>query len=181
MEQANPFVLFLNPWVYDFAAHDFFARPLGLLYLAGILRSLGYQVALLDCASRPPTSSGPKGRYPKAVLPTPQPLQGLLRRYGRYGLSLAQVHDSLAHLPQRPVAVLVTSLMTYWYPGVQAAITMVREHYPAIPVILGGIYATLLPEHARKYSGADYIHTGAGETKILSLLSDLTGFDPHTP
>ncbi len=136
---------------------------------------------MVDCASRPPGSRGPKGRWPKETLPTPQPLQGLPRRYGRYGLSLAQVHEALARLPQKPAAVLVTSLMTYWYPGVQAAIAVVREHYPAVPVILGGIYATLMPEHARKHSGADYVHTGPGEAAILSLLADLTGFESPSP
>ena len=134
---------------------------------------------MLDCASRPPGSHGPRGRWPKETLPTPPPLQGLPRRYGRYGLSLAQVHDALARLPQKPAAVLVTSLMTYWYQGVQAAIAAVREHYPAVPVILGGIYASLIPEHARKYSGADYVHTGPGEADILSLLADLTGLEAH--
>jgi len=175
MGRTGPFILCLNPWVYDFAAHDFFARPLGLLYLAGLLRSVGFQVAVLDCASRPPGSRGPRGRWPKESLPTPLPLQGLPRRYSRYGLSMAQVQDGLARQPRSPDAVLVTSLMTYWYPGVQAGIALVRQHFPNAPVILGGIYATLCPEHARNYSGADYVHTGPGEEGLLSLLSDLIG------
>jgi radical SAM superfamily enzyme YgiQ (UPF0313 family) len=181
MEQANPFILCLNPWVYDFAAHDFFARPLGLLYLAGILRQAGYQVVVLDCASRTGDQVGPKGRWPKEILATPQPLQGLPRRYGRYGLSPVQVHQALARLPEKPAAVLVTSLMTYWYPGVQATIAAVREHYPDVPVILGGIYATLLPEHARQHSGADYVLVGPGEAAIISLLAEITGFEADPP
>jgi radical SAM superfamily enzyme YgiQ (UPF0313 family) len=177
MAPANPLVLCLNPWVYDFAAHDFFARPLGLLYLAGIVRQAGYQVALLDCASRAPDSRGPTGRWPKEILPTPPPLQGLPRHYGRYGLTPAQVHHALTSLPRQPVAVLVTSLMTYWYPGVQAAIATIREYFPDVPVILGGIYATLVPEHARQHSGADYVLTGPGESAVLSLLAEITGCD----
>jgi hypothetical protein len=176
MDQAGPFILCLNPWVYDFAAHDFFARPLGLLYLAGTLRQAGYRVAVLDCASRPPAPTGPRGRWPKEILPTPPPLQGLPRRYGRYGLSPGQVRQALAGQPEKPAAVLVTSLMTYWYPGVRAAIAAVREHYPEVPVILGGIYATLLPEHARRHCGADYVLTGPGEAAVLGLLTELTGF-----
>jgi radical SAM superfamily enzyme YgiQ (UPF0313 family) len=179
MAQANPLILCLNPWVYDFAAHDYFARPLGLLYLAGTLRQAGYQVAVLDCASRPGAEVNPKGRWPKEILPTPQALRGVPRRYGRYGLSPVQVHQALAGLPEKPAAVLVTSLMTYWYPGVQAAIAAVREHYPDVPVILGGIYATLLPEHARQHSGADYVLTGPGEAAVLGLLAEITGFKSH--
>ena len=179
MASANPLIVCLNPWVYDFAAHDFFARPLGLLYLAGVLRLAGYQVAMIDCASRPPNNRNPKGQWLKEILPTPRPLRGLPRRYGRYGMNLAGVHHSLASLPHKPAAFLVTSLMTYWYPGVQAAIAAIRDHFPEVPVILGGIYATLLPEHAREFSGADYVLPGQGETAILSFLAELTGFHAY--
>lgn len=134
---------------------------------------------MLDCASRPPGPGGPKGRWPKEILPTPAPLRGLPRRYGRYGLSPDQVRHFLASLPRRPAAVLVTSLMTYWYPGVQAAIAAIREFCPGVPVILGGIYATLLPSHAREHSGADYVLTGPGEATILSLLAEITGLSAH--
>ncbi|MGQ9921995.1 MAG: B12-binding domain-containing radical SAM protein [Desulfobacca sp.] len=171
-----PFVLCLNPWVYDFAAHDFFARPLGLLSVAGRLRAAGYRVAFLDCASRPGAGPSPTGRWPKEMLPSPPALQGVPRRYGRYGLSLQQVQQALAALPQPPHAVLVTSLMTYWYPGVQATIAVVREHFPQVPVLLGGIYATLLPDHARAHSGADVVITGPGEEAVPAALADLTGF-----
>ena len=179
MASASPLIVCLNPWVYDFAAHDFFARPLGLLYLAGVLRAAGYQVVMIDCASRPPDHGAPKGRWLKEILPTPRQLRGLPRRYGRYGLNPAGVHHLLASLSQKPAAFLVTSLMTYWYPGVQAAIAAIRDHFPEVPVILGGIYATLLPEHARACSGADYVLPGPGETAILSFLAELTGSDTY--
>jgi radical SAM superfamily enzyme YgiQ (UPF0313 family) len=175
MAPVKPLIVCLNPWAYDFAAHDFFARPLGLFYVAGVVRAAGYQVAMLDCASRPPGHGSPKGRWPKEILPTPQPLRDVPRHYGRYGMSQAGVHAALASLPQEPAAFLVTSLMTYWYPGVQAAIAAIRTFFPRLPVILGGIYATLLPEHAKKYSGADYVLPGPGEAAILPLLAELTG------
>ncbi len=175
-----PVVLCLNPWVYDFAAHDFFARPLGLLYMAGRLRAAGFQVALLDCASRPVAGQSPTGRWPKEIVPTPPALQGVPRRYGRYGLSSTQVRQALGALPRQPEAVLVTSLMTYWYPGVQAAIAVIREYFPAVPVLLGGIYATLVPDHARTHSGADYVITGPGEEAVMAILADLTGFGGQT-
>ncbi len=72
----------------------------------------------------------------------------------------------------RPDAVLVTSLMTYWYPGVTAAIRLVREYFPGVPVILGGIYASLCPDHARSHSGADLVLTGPWETGLPPHLAD---------
>jgi radical SAM superfamily enzyme YgiQ (UPF0313 family) len=167
-------LLLINPWIYDCAAYDFFARPLGLLYLAGLLEARGFAVNFLDCLGGPPGSPGPfgTGRYPKEILPTPRPLQGLPRRYGRYGISPAEFEAQLSRLPQ-PGAILVTSLMTYWYPGVVEAIRLARRHFPGTPVILGGIYATLCPEHARQHSGADLVLTGPGEEAVISHLAGL--------
>jgi hypothetical protein len=39
--------------------------------------------------------------------------------------------------------------MTYWYPGVVEAIARVRARFGAVPVVLGGVYATLCTDHAR--------------------------------
>jgi len=30
-------VLLINPWIYDFAAFDMWSRPIGLLYIGGLL------------------------------------------------------------------------------------------------------------------------------------------------
>jgi radical SAM superfamily enzyme YgiQ (UPF0313 family) len=181
MNRGGPSLLLINPWVYDFAAYDFFAKPLGLLYLAGWLRAKGYGVRLLDCLGAPHAQPGPfgTGRYPKEVLPSPPPLQGIPRRYGRYGISERAFKAQLAKAP-RPGAILITSLMTYWYPGVAAAIRLARQQLPGVPIILGGIYATLCPEHARHHSGADLVLTGPGEDGLSAQLGAL-GLNPPVP
>ncbi len=173
---SSPSLLLINPWIYDVAAYDFFARPLGLLYLAGLLEKSGFAVRLIDCLAAPHARSGPfgTGRYPKEILPPPPALAGFPRRYGRYGIKEAAFRQELAATP-RPAAILITSLMTYWYPGVAAAIRLAREHFPQTPVLLGGAYATLCPEHARRHSGADFVITGPGEEAVMHLLSSLLG------
>lgn len=179
---SSPPVLLINPWIYDFAAYDFFARPLGLLYLAGLLTARGYAVNFLDCLGAPHARSGPfgTGRYPKEIIPLPPALAEVTRRYGRYGISEAAFRARLGQIP-RPAAILVTSLMTYWYPGVAAAISLARERFPDVPVILGGIYATLCPEHAQTHSGAHRVVTGGGEEAICGILEEITGFRPPGP
>jgi radical SAM superfamily enzyme YgiQ (UPF0313 family) len=179
LADVGPALLLINPWIYDFAAYDFFARPLGLLYLAGWLAARGYAINFLDCLGGPHAKSGlfGTGRYPKEIIPPPPALQGITRRYGRYGISEAAFRARLARVPQ-PAAILVTSLMTYWYPGVAKAIRLAREHFPEAPVILGGIYASLCPEHTQGHSGADRVITGAGEEAVLDILAEITGFTP---
>ena len=175
-------LLLINPWIYDFAAYDFFARPLGLLYLAGLLRAQGYAVTFLDCLGAPHARTGPfgTGRHPKEIIPPPPALAGITRRYGRYGISEAAFRERLARVPT-PAAILVTSLMTYWYPGVAAAIRLAREHFPGVPVILGGIYATLCQEHAQQHSGAHRVVAGPGEPAILGVIEEATGLAPPGP
>jgi radical SAM superfamily enzyme YgiQ (UPF0313 family) len=66
--------------------------------------------------------------------------------------------------------------MTYWYPGVRETIRTIKTVYPDVPVVLGGIYASLCPDHARCFSEADRIVVGPGEHHILEIVNSYTGF-----
>ena len=44
-----PNILLVNPWIHDFAAYDFWAKPLGLLYIAAWLRANNWKVYIIDC------------------------------------------------------------------------------------------------------------------------------------
>jgi hypothetical protein len=52
MKKDTPHILLINPWIHDFAAYDFWAKPLGLLTIAGILRLHGYEITYIDCLDR---------------------------------------------------------------------------------------------------------------------------------
>ncbi len=58
-----------------------------------------------------------------------------------------------------PDMVYVTSLFTYSWKAVHEAVRFYRGRYPRARVILGGIYASLLPDHAA-LSGASEVHVG---------------------
>jgi hypothetical protein len=45
----SPNILLINPWITDFAAYNFWIKPLGLLYIASLLRKSGFRVTLIDC------------------------------------------------------------------------------------------------------------------------------------
>ncbi|MBN1634954.1 MAG: B12-binding domain-containing radical SAM protein [Deltaproteobacteria bacterium] len=179
-------VLLINPWIYDFAAYDLWAKPLGLLYLGGLLRENGCEIHLIDCLSRfhpfmhdktPKSKVNGHGKYYREIVAKPSALATFPRNYGRYGISQEAFQYELSKLGQ-PEVVLVSSSMTYWYPGVFEVVRLVKEAWPGVPVVLGGIYASLCTSHARKYSGADYIITHEGEIKLLALLSQLWGTKP---
>jgi radical SAM superfamily enzyme YgiQ (UPF0313 family) len=165
----KPTLILINPWIYDFAAYDLWAKPLGLLYLAGQLRAMGFKVHLIDCLDiynplmeditnikKPIRRKYGTGKFWKQDVPKPSQLSSIPRSYSRYGITPQIFIEELKNV-KRPLAILITSLMTYWYPGVFEAIRLVKDIHPDSPVILGGIYATLCPKHARNYSQADLV------------------------
>jgi radical SAM superfamily enzyme YgiQ (UPF0313 family) len=180
-----PQILAVNPWIYDFAAYDLWARPLGLLYLADLLGRAGCRVSLVDCMDRlHPRSGAPvkqkalpgTGPWRREVIPTPPPLHGTPRQFARYGLPEEAFRDDVGKTPP-PDAILVTSMMTYWYPGAIRAVSIVKDIWPGVPVVLGGTYATLCRTHAESCSGADVVVSGPGEERLPAVLGEITGAD----
>jgi len=175
-----PRALLINPWIHDFAAYDFWARPLGLLELGSALRAMGYDVSLMDGLDLyypgrrelPRRRENGSGRFDQTEVPKPAALKGIPRRFKRYGMPLSSFQTRLASQP-KPEVILVSSVMTYWYTGVAETIAEVRRIFPETPVILGGVYATLLPEHARAHSGADMVAGGDFRVSLPPILRSL--------
>src|SRR6266851_5782449 len=73
-------------------------------------------------------------------------------------------------LPQRrPDVIYVTSLFTYAWRAVHKAVRHYKRLFPDVRISLGGIYASLLPDHAAT-SGVDFVHRG--------LMDEAEGFMP---
>ncbi|WP_035244696.1 B12-binding domain-containing radical SAM protein [Desulfonatronovibrio hydrogenovorans] len=159
-------VLGINPWIYDFAAFNVWSRPAGLLCCLDMFSRSGADTALADFMDRmvpgphwPRAAATGRGHYPKTFLPKPWVLKNIPRQYSRYGLARDMSAQALSGLDPAPDLILVTSLMTYWYPGVGSAIKMARQIFPEAKICLGGIYATLCREHAEAM-GADLVVSG---------------------
>jgi len=155
----KPKCILINPWIYDFAAVNLWSRPLGLLKLAEYLSRFDLDLKLIDCTDIFKEKRYGTGKYPKEILEKPEILKDIPRYYVRYGISVEDFKKTLkSHIPCD--LILVTSIMSYWYPGVQEVIRIIKALSPDTPVLLGGIYATLFHSHALKNSGADYIYKG---------------------
>ena len=61
-----------------------------------------------------------------------------------------------------PDLIYVTSLFTYSWREVHKAVHFYKDYFPNTKVWLGGVYASIMPEHAAT-SGADYVHKGIFE------------------
>jgi len=185
--KKNYNLLLINPWIYDFTAYDFWSKPLGLLYIANILREQGYKISYIDCMNRynqeilklknrefPKKDEFGRGPFYKEEVKKPAILKNIPRQYSRYGITEEIFLNKLKKLPL-PQGVLITSIMTYWYPGVFRVIEMIKNIFPDIPIILGGVYATLCFEHAFKFSGADYVIKGNSIRDLTKILEKHTG------
>ncbi len=160
-------ILLVNPWIHDFAAYDFWLKPLGLLYLGAYLLALGHDVHLVDLLNRhdprlkeyvrvPKDKFYGTGKFPSRPIEKPPVLRKIPRRFKEYGAPVEYLIDEIEDFGKVDL-VMVTSTMTYWYHGVWRTIDILKSIVDA-PVILGGIYTRIIPYHALR-SPADAVFT----------------------
>lgn len=181
----RPRILLLNPPIYDFAAYDFWLKPYGLLRVAGFLRGQA-DFQLFDSLDRAsPLLPSPtrkmradkwgRGEFYAEETTRPAIFDAVPRRFQRFGIPRAAFRKFLAE--NEPFdAVLIQTTMTYWYPGVRENIEDLRALSPQTKIVLGGVYATLCPDHARSL-GPDLVVDGLNLEplwKFLNLAPDNT-------
>ena len=59
-----------------------------------------------------------------------------------------------------PDLICVTSIFTYWSEYVKNTVFYYKNKYKNTPILVGGIYASLMPEHCKKYTKCDDVITG---------------------
>lgn len=170
-------VLLVNPPIHDFSAHDFWLKPFGLLRVAGQLRGQA-DFTLYDHLDRldprhPQVKAVNRdnfgrGHFHSEHLTSPPQFSWAERRYKRYGSPRRTFQEFLAESADFEVA-LVQTTMTYWYPGVREVIADLRQFSPQTRIVLGGVYATLCPAHARSL-GADLVVEGLDLSALWSWL-----------
>ena len=192
MNGSRPKALLIQPPIYDFALYDLFHQPFGLMRIATWLDRTGYEVTILDCldivdpghTARQVRRRHGTGKFLRQVVETPAPLRSVRRRYARYGIGAPPMVKRIRDAT--PDVVLIGTGMTYWYEGCREAAIAVRELFPDVPVIAGGIYATLLPSHCAEQLETDLVVKGNADPALCSVLRGLelpcpTGPVPYQP
>ncbi|MEM7816938.1 MAG: B12-binding domain-containing radical SAM protein [Candidatus Aenigmatarchaeota archaeon] len=149
-------ILAINPWIYDFAAYDFWLKPYGFLVMLTYLKNKKINIDYFDCLEKK-TIKGSYGRskYFSVIVEKPPIYKDIPRYYKRYGKLLEEFKDFIKD--KKPDYILLSSSMTYWYLGIIEAIKILKEKFIGIPIILGGTYASLCYEHAIKNTPTNYI------------------------
>jgi radical SAM superfamily enzyme YgiQ (UPF0313 family) len=162
-----PKILLVNPPIYDFSAYDFWLKPYGLLKVAGFLRNQAH-LKLFDYLDRShpclkdnaslPSDPWCRGKFHSEVIPKPPVFSKIPRHYRRFGLPRTEFQKLL--MEEGPFGfALIQTVMTYWYLGVQEVIEDIKTYSPNTKIVLGGVYATLCPQHAKDL-GADLVIEG---------------------
>ncbi len=160
--------------------HSSSSQPVGLLKIATYLRKRGFNVRMIDC---------------KADIIENRPNSIFRRTFAGYrkcgnfeneeiklgidlcGLPYDEFRERLKKEP-KPSEIYVTSGLTYHNVPVHRIIEICKEVFPNVPVNLGGIYATLCYNDAKK-SMADNVHRGPIEEAMHEDAAlDLLDYNP---
>lgn len=181
-------ILCVNPYVYDFTYYDLYAKPYGLLMIASILKKHNHKIDFIDLPFvenylpdiQPRRKKDGSGYFYKEEIGKEEPYKNFQRKYYRFGLPIIHFKKLLSEI-ETPDIVLITSYMTYWYPGVRDTISLIKDSFPDSTIYLGGIYATLLPEHAKKVCKPDKVITGSWKNilKLFNIPIEREDFFPN--
>ena len=160
-------ILLVNPPVYDFAAYDLWAKPLGLLYLSSILKQQNINIQFFDYMDRNyPNMQKQKsnkygcGHYIQQEIEKPRVISNIKRKYHRFGIPTDIAEKFFQHI-EKPDIIIIGSIMTYWYLGIIEVSNLLKKMFPDVPIVLSGIYATLCNEHAKTIKTIDDIVIGS--------------------
>jgi hypothetical protein len=157
--------LLINPPLHDVQPLIGMSQPTHLLRMGALLKSKGNTVNLFDFEPILVTGSD-RVSIPSEGVRTPAVTE-IIKSYGktgttvalnRYGKSIEEFELFLQAI-EKPDKIFVASIMTFHYRGVHETIAFCKKIYPDVEVTVGGIYASLCPEHARG-SLADHVFVG---------------------
>ena len=86
--------------------------------------------------------------------------------------------ELLEALTEKPLCFGVTCMTGPQILHALAACRLVRERYPDVPIIWGGIHASLLPEQTLENPYPDIVVVGEGEETFLELVKALESGSP---
>jgi len=133
------------------------SMPLGLAYIAAVLRRAGHRVSLLDAVAEAPAQVTRD------------------RHLHRLGLSPEEI---VARLDPEADAFGLTNMWSFSWPLVRDIVHAIKRRYPEKPLVCGGEHFTGLPDHSLRSSPIDYIVLGEGEDAAVALFAALEAGRP---
>ncbi len=172
-------ICLVNPPVEDFYITGVRRQPLGLLYIAGALRSAGYDPLLLNFHSPKKSVLDLPGEfsYLRKYIDHPDPLLKFpFRNYQHFGLSWQEIGERIKRTNGH--IFFITSLFTPYYEEAERTALLIRENHPDAFIVGGGYHPSLYAEHCLDTGLFDFVIEGEGETSSAALVQALENSSP---
>ena len=122
--------------------------PLGLAYIAAVLRGDKHDVVVIDALGEAPEQMVPDGDI------------------WRLGLTPEEI---IERIPKDTKAIGLTSMWSYSWPIVRELIQKVKQAFPDTPIVCGGEHFTAVPELSMAQAPIDFLVIGEGEETAVAL------------
>lgn len=167
-------VMLIQPPIEDFYDTSIRTYPLGLLYAGTRIGTIA-DVVLFDARTGIKPQSLPghefaelKPYYQEDIY-TPF---SFFSKYSRFGMPAVEIKKMIAH--ERPHIVGIASMCSAYERQTLEVAEAAKQVDSEIVTVLGGIHATLFPEHLLSNPCVDYCIRGEGETPFFELVSALS-------
>lgn len=164
-------VSLINPPIEDFYITSVRRQPLGLLYLASLLKGYGHEVELINCHTpkKHIVQLPSKFSYLNAFKNRKEDLYKFpFGEYQRFGMSSEAIDLNIKK--SKADLFLISSLFTTYYEEVEDIITVVRKYHPESLIVAGGYHPSLFPEQFIRRTEVDAVIVGEGELGIIKLI-----------
>ena len=130
--------------------------PLGLAYIAAVLRDDGHEISVLDAL----------GEAPDRMVPEDD--------IWRLGLSVDEI---VAAIDDDTQAIGISSMWSYSWPIVRELIQALKKSHPSVPIVCGGEHFTAVAALSMDQAPIDFIVLGEFAVFLLDPLETLrTGY-----
>ncbi|MCS7181242.1 MAG: radical SAM protein, partial [bacterium] len=163
-------------------------KPLGFLKVIDLFKKNGFEIFYFDFLDRNhefyKNIKVKKGKYGCGnyfykEVEKPQIYKNVPRKYKRFGLPTNIFLDFLKNIGDLDF-IFITTGMTYWVLGVREVINIIKQLYPKVPIIVGGIYTSFCYEDAQNLK-ANYIFKGKDILKFSYEFSSIFNIDIKMP
>ena len=159
-------ILLIDPPFKRFTGFVNFYYPMGLAYLASVLRNAAYEVAILDVDA---LNKGSDIDFSDEYRRLEFYRQGLNNEEHEAWQDIKNVLRNFS-----PDIVGITA-MTTKFGSVLKTAEVVKKYNPQLLVAVGGPHASLLPEQTLKSENIDIVVRGEGEVTLVELIRVLEG------
>jgi radical SAM superfamily enzyme YgiQ (UPF0313 family) len=159
-------VLLFKSYFYETSVSAGIAPPIGLLYIASMLREHGYDVMVVDLKIKRRINSSLKHILTNEALYENAP---------ESVVEFKAIEDALGLFKPDIVGI---SAMTIEAPAMHKIAKKVKELRPDIKIIVGGPHPTSFPEETLSDNNIDYIVRGEGEISSVSLINAILNKQP---